>query len=49
MSLIEQYETVKRSLPEGVTLVAVSKTHPAEMIRELYDAGQRAVRKRFFL
>ena len=41
MSLIEQYETVKRSLPEGVTLVAVSKTHPAEMIRELYDAGQR--------
>ena len=41
MSLIEQYETVKRLLPEGVTLVAVSKTHPAEMIRELYDAGQR--------
>ena len=25
----------------GVTLVAVSKTHPAERIREAYDAGQR--------
>ncbi len=41
MSITAQYEAVKRSLPEGVTLVAVSKTHPAEMIRELYDAGQR--------
>lgn len=26
---------------EDVTLVAVSKTKPAEMIREIYDAGQR--------
>lgn len=41
MSITAQYEAVKRSLPENVTLVAVSKTHPAEMIRELYDAGQR--------
>ena len=32
---------VHASLPEGVTLVAVSKTHPAEAIREAYDAGQR--------
>ncbi|MDE5622089.1 MAG: YggS family pyridoxal phosphate-dependent enzyme [Alistipes sp.] len=32
---------VRASLPEGVTLVAVSKTHPAEAIREAYDAGQR--------
>ncbi|MBD5312243.1 MAG: YggS family pyridoxal phosphate-dependent enzyme [Muribaculaceae bacterium] len=28
-------------LPEGVRLVAVSKFHPAEAIREAYDAGQR--------
>lgn len=29
------------ALPEKVTLVAVSKFHPAEAIREAYDAGQR--------
>ena len=27
--------------PKGVKLVAVSKFHPAENIREAYDAGQR--------
>lgn len=27
--------------PSGVTLVAVSKTHPAETVREAFDAGQR--------
>lgn len=32
---------VRASLPEGVKLVAVSKTHPAEAIREAYEAGQR--------
>ena len=32
----------KRSHKEGkVTLIAVSKTKPAQMIREAYDAGQR--------
>lgn len=36
-----QLTLVRESLPEGVTLVAVSKTHPAELIREAYDAGQR--------
>lgn len=29
------------TLPEGVGLVAVSKFHPVEAIREVYDAGQR--------
>jgi hypothetical protein len=29
------------TLPSGVRLVAVSKFHPAEAIREAYDAGQR--------
>lgn len=32
---------IKTTLPEGVTLVAVSKFHPAEAVREAYDAGQR--------
>jgi len=32
---------VRRSLPEETTLVAVSKTHPVEAIRQAYDAGQR--------
>lgn len=32
---------LKREIPEGVALVAVSKFHPASMIREAYDAGQR--------
>lgn len=41
MSTVDNLKTVKASLPENVTLVAVSKTHPADMIREVYDAGQR--------
>ncbi|MDE5708383.1 MAG: YggS family pyridoxal phosphate-dependent enzyme [Alistipes sp.] len=32
---------VRASLPEGTTLVAVSKTHPVEAIREAFDAGHR--------
>ena len=32
---------IRASLPEGVTLVAVSKFHPAEALQEAYDAGQR--------
>ena len=39
--IASQLTLVRESLPEGVTLVAVSKTHPAELIREAYDAGQR--------
>lgn len=41
MSVACQLSLVKAALPEGVTLVAVSKSHPAELIREAYDAGQR--------
>lgn len=40
-SIVNQLKFVRSTLPEGVTLVAVSKTHPAEAIREAYDAGQR--------
>lgn len=32
---------IKATLPPGVELVAVSKFHPVEALREAYDAGQR--------
>ena len=32
---------IRASLPESVTLVAVSKTHPAEAVRQAFDAGHR--------
>ena len=41
MSVKSQLERVRVTLPEGVTLVAVSKTHPVEAIAEAYEAGQR--------
>lgn len=36
-----ELEALRRELPAGVTLVAVSKFHPVEALREAYDAGQR--------
>ena len=42
MSEIEEnIRSVRASLPPAVELVAVSKTHPVEAIREAYRAGQR--------
>ena len=41
MSVKSQLERVRATLPEEVTLVAVSKTHPIEAIVEAYEAGQR--------
>ena len=41
MSVAHQLMLVKSALPHEVCLVAVSKTHPEEAIREAYDAGQR--------
>ena len=41
MSVVENILKIKNELPQGVTLVAVSKTYPAENIREAYNAGQR--------
>ena len=41
MSVKSQLERVRATLPEYVTLVAVSKTHPVEAIAEAYEAGQR--------
>lgn len=41
MSPVEQLEIVRNTIPSGVTLVAVSKTHPADTVRTVYEAGQR--------
>ena len=37
----ENLSKIKRELPEDVSLVAVSKTKPMELIQEAYDMGQR--------
>ena len=39
--IAENLQAVRSTLPEGVQLVAVSKFHPVEALREAYDAGQR--------
>lgn len=41
MSIKENLLKIKNSIPEQVTLVAVSKTKPNEAILEAYQAGQR--------
>ena len=41
MSITERLQAVRATLPEGVQLVAISKYHPVEAIREAYNAGQR--------
>lgn len=42
MSIRTEIERLREELPEGVKLLAVSKFHPVEALREAYDAGQRA-------
>lgn len=39
--IAENLAGIRSTLPEGVELVAVSKFHPAERVREAYEAGQR--------
>jgi hypothetical protein len=41
MSVKENIELLRRSVPANVKIVAVSKFHPVEQIREAYDDGQR--------
>ena len=41
MFVKEKYKEFVKKIPEGVTLVAVSKTKPIADIREAYDAGHR--------
>ncbi len=39
--IAEEIKKIHSELPEGVKLCAVSKFHPAEAVKEAYDAGQR--------
>ncbi|OIQ29149.1 MAG: YggS family pyridoxal phosphate enzyme [Bacteroidetes bacterium MedPE-SWsnd-G2] len=41
MSIAENLQHIKASIPEHVQLVAVSKTKPVEDLQLAYDAGQR--------
>lgn len=41
MSVPENYHKIKAQIPANVELVAVSKFHPVEKIKEVYDCGQR--------
>ncbi len=40
-TIAQRLNHLKGSLPEHVTLVAVSKTHPAIAVLQAYKAGQR--------
>jgi len=42
MPIETNYKNILSQLPENVKLVTVSKTNPADKIREVYDLGQRA-------
>jgi len=37
----ENLDKLRKTIPKGVKVVAVSKFHPVETIREAYDYGQR--------
>lgn len=39
--IFDNIKLLHADLPEGVLLCAVSKFHPADAVREAYDAGQR--------
>lgn len=41
MSIADNIRELHSELPDGVRLVAVSKFHPVEALRQAYDAGQR--------
>ena len=41
MSIATHIQQLRSSLPEGVSLLAISKYQPIEALQEAYDAGQR--------
>ena len=41
MSITQNLNQIKNTIPKHVTLVAVSKTKPIEALQEAYDTGQR--------
>lgn len=42
MAIADNLTAIRADIPEHVELVAVSKTHPVELIMEAYNEGQRA-------
>jgi pyridoxal phosphate enzyme (YggS family) len=40
MSIKNKLQNIKLNLPKNITLVAVSKTKPVELLKEAYDQGQ---------
>ena len=41
MSISQNIATIRKHIPQGVTLVCVSKFHPMEAIMEAYECGER--------
>jgi len=41
MSIAENISDIRKDIPEGVTLVCVSKYHPIEALQEAYSVGER--------
>src|SRR6218665_1827158 len=41
MSIRENLHPIKPALPANLTLIAVTKTHPAEKLMEVYNAGHK--------
>lgn len=41
MIIKNNLEQILQTIPKGCTLIAVSKTHSPEKVREVYDVGQR--------
>ena len=41
MSIPQHIASIRATIPDGVTLVCVSKFHPAEAIMQAYEAGER--------
>ncbi len=41
MSIAENLKRIEQEIPNNVKIIAVSKTHPKEMIQEVYDFGHR--------
>lgn len=41
MSIAENIQKIRRDIPDGVTLVVVSKYHPQQALMEAYECGER--------
>ena len=41
MSIPQHIASIRATIPDGVTLICVSKFHPVEVIMQAYEAGER--------